>query len=85
MHDRMVDLQRYTATSGERDFVERIKAPIFLVAVSAIYIYIDIYIYIYIYITQAPFQLRRESQQQYLKLEVPKHSIPLSFLATINP
>ena len=39
MHDRMVDLQRYTATSGERDFVERIKAPIFLVAVSAIYIY----------------------------------------------
>ena len=45
MHDRMVDLQRYTATSGERDFVERIKAPIFLVAVSAIYIYIYIYIY----------------------------------------
>ena len=26
----MVDKQRYRTTSGERDFIERIKAPIFL-------------------------------------------------------
>ena len=32
----MVDLQRYRATSGERNFIERIKAPIFLDAVLAI-------------------------------------------------
>ena len=31
----MVDLQRYRATSGERNFIERIKAPIFLEAVLA--------------------------------------------------
>ena len=30
MQSRMVDLQRYRATSGERNFTERIKAPIFL-------------------------------------------------------
>ena len=32
----MVDLYRYRATSGERNFIERIKAPIFLEAVLAI-------------------------------------------------
>ena len=31
----MVDLQRYTGTSGERNFIEKIKAPIFLEAVLA--------------------------------------------------
>ena len=36
MHGRMVDLWRYRASSGERNFVERIKAPIFLEAVLAI-------------------------------------------------
>ena len=35
MHGRMVDLQRYRATSGERNFIERIKAPIFLEEVLA--------------------------------------------------
>ena len=32
---RMVDLQRYRATSRERNFIERIKDPIFLEAVLA--------------------------------------------------
>ena len=32
----MVDLQRYRATSGERNFTEQVKAPIFLEAVIAI-------------------------------------------------
>ena len=32
----MVDLQRYRATAGERNFIEQIKAPIFLEAVLAI-------------------------------------------------
>ena len=32
----MVDLYRYRATSGERNFIEGIKAPIFLEAVLAI-------------------------------------------------
>ena len=36
MHGRMVDLWRCRASSGERNFVERIKAPIFLEAVLAI-------------------------------------------------
>ena len=36
MHGRMVDLWRYRAPSGEINFVERIKAPIFLEAVLAI-------------------------------------------------
>ena len=31
----MVDLLRYRATSGKRNFIERIKAPIFLEAVLA--------------------------------------------------
>ena len=35
MHGRMVDLQGYRATSGERKFIERIKASIFLEAVLA--------------------------------------------------
>ena len=35
MHGRMVDLWRYRAPSGERNFVERIKAPIFSEAVLA--------------------------------------------------
>ena len=35
MHERMVDLWRYRAPSGERNFVERIKVPIFLEAVLA--------------------------------------------------
>ena len=30
----MVDLQRYRATSGERNFIEQIKAPILEEAVS---------------------------------------------------
>ena len=34
LHGRMVDLSRYRATSGERTFIERIKAPIFLEAVK---------------------------------------------------
>ena len=32
----MVDLERYRATSGEKNFIERIKTPIFLEAVLAI-------------------------------------------------
>ena len=32
----MADLSRYRATSGERNIIERIKAPIFLEAVLAI-------------------------------------------------
>ena len=36
MHGRMVDLWRYRTPSGERNFVQRIKAPIFLEAVLAI-------------------------------------------------
>ena len=32
----MVDLERYRATSGERNFIEQMKAPIFLEAVLAI-------------------------------------------------
>ena len=36
MHGRMVDLWRYRASSGERNFVERIKASIFLEAVLAL-------------------------------------------------
>ena len=32
----MVDLYGYIATSGERNFIERMKAPIFLEAVLAI-------------------------------------------------
>ena len=32
----MVDLERYRATSGKTNFIERIKAPIFLDAVLAI-------------------------------------------------
>ena len=36
LHGCMVDLQRYRATSGERNFIEQIKAPIFLEAVVAI-------------------------------------------------
>ena len=36
MHGRMVDLQRYKASSGERNFIERAnKASIFLEAVLA--------------------------------------------------
>ena len=34
----MIDLQRYRATSGDRHFKKRIKAPIFLEAVLAIQI-----------------------------------------------
>ena len=29
MHGHMLDLQRYKATSGKRNFTERIKAPFF--------------------------------------------------------
>ena len=36
MHGCMVDLLGYRATSGERNFIEQIKAPIFLEAVLAI-------------------------------------------------
>ena len=36
MQGRMADLLRYRATSGERNFIERIKASIFLEAVLAI-------------------------------------------------
>ena len=32
----MVDLKKYRATSGERNVIEHIKAPIFLEAVLAI-------------------------------------------------
>ena len=35
MHGHMVDLQRHRATSGGRNFIEQIKAPIFLEAVLA--------------------------------------------------
>ena len=38
----MVDLQRYRATSGERNFIERIKAPIFLQAVLVIEIMLSL-------------------------------------------
>ena len=33
IHGFMVDLQRYRATSGEKNFLEKIKTPIFLEAV----------------------------------------------------
>ena len=36
IHGHMVDLQRYKANSGERNFIEQLKAPIFLEAVLAI-------------------------------------------------
>ena len=36
MQGHIVDLKRYRATSGERNFIEQIKAPIFLKAVLAI-------------------------------------------------
>ena len=39
MHGRMADLKRYRAISGERNFIERTKAPIFFEAVSAIEIF----------------------------------------------
>ena len=32
----MVDLQRYRATSGKRNFIKQIKVPVFLEAVLAI-------------------------------------------------
>ena len=35
----MVDLYRHRATSGERNFIERSKTPIFMEAVFAIDIY----------------------------------------------
>ena len=35
MQHHVVDLQRYRATSGERHFIEQIKAPISLEAVLA--------------------------------------------------
>ena len=38
MHDRMLDLLRYKATSAETKFLKPIKAPIFLEAVLAIQI-----------------------------------------------
>ena len=41
MHGHMVDLCRYRATSGERSFIEQIKAPIFLGVVLAIEIMSD--------------------------------------------
>ena len=36
MHRHMVDLQRHRATSEERNFIQQIKAPIFLEAILAI-------------------------------------------------
>ena len=36
----MVDLQRYRATSGGRNFIERIKAPIILETVLAVDLFI---------------------------------------------
>ena len=36
MHGSIVDLKQYKATSGERNFIERIKAPIFLEPILAI-------------------------------------------------
>ena len=32
----MVDLQRYRTTLGQRNFIEKVKAPIFLEAILAI-------------------------------------------------
>ena len=36
MQSQTVDLQRYRATSGERNFIKQIKAPIFLETVLAV-------------------------------------------------
>ena len=36
MQGRMVDLQRYRAALGERNFIEQIKAPTFFEVVLAI-------------------------------------------------
>ena len=36
MHGHMVDLKRYRVTSGGRNFIERIKGPVFLETVLAI-------------------------------------------------
>ena len=38
----MADLKRYRATSGERNLIERIKAPIFLEEVLAIEIMLEL-------------------------------------------
>ena len=38
MYAYMVDLERYTATAEKKNFIERIKVPIFLKAVLAIVI-----------------------------------------------
>ena len=59
MHDLMVDLQRYRATSEEKKFIERIKDPIFLEVVLATSKRDNV---------RAPTQLGRESQPQYLKI-----------------
>ena len=36
MHGHILDLQKQGATTGERDFIEQIKVPIFLEAALAI-------------------------------------------------
>ena len=36
LHSHIIDLKRYRKTSGERNFTERVKVPIFLEAVLAI-------------------------------------------------
>lgn len=38
MQSQTVDLQRYRATSGERNFIKQINVPIFLEAVETMYL-----------------------------------------------
>ena len=57
MQGRRVDILRRKVTSAEKNFIERIKAPIFLGEVLAIEINI-----------RAPIQFRRQSQPQHLKM-----------------
>ena len=66
MHRRMVDLQRYRATSGEKNFMERIKAPIFWEAVLTVEM-------------RASIQFRRESQHQHLKRRFFLKNRPIHF------
>ena len=56
MHGQMLDLQRDIATSGERNFIEQIKAPLFSEALLAIEI-----------IQELQFKLEEKVNSQHLK------------------
>ena len=56
MHGQMLDLQKHIATSGERNFIEQIKAPLFSEALLAIEI-----------IQELQFKLEEKVNSQHLK------------------